>query len=135
MGLGDRVRRLEERKRQSVSYRIVYDYEGGGGYKRVPYTQEDAARSRRALHRLYRLQENWRREQDGRELLPEPPRTKEDEDDDRHTLAHEIPEMRRIWARAGGGQLTDDEREFLDGWECEVSERLSGTEPTKGAER
>jgi hypothetical protein len=60
---------------------------------------------------------------------------KADKDDDRHTLTHHIPEMHRIWAQARGGQLTDDVKWFLDGWEREVLERLSGTEPTKGAER
>jgi hypothetical protein len=43
--------------------------------------------------------------------------------------------MRRIWAQARGGQLTDDEKWFMNRWEHEVLERLSGTEPTKGAER
>jgi hypothetical protein len=58
---------------------------------------------------------------------------KVDEDDDRHT--HHIPEMHHIWAQARGGQLTDDEKWFLDRWEREVLERPSGTKPTKGAER
>jgi hypothetical protein len=75
----------------------------------------------RAMERLLHVIENGRREIEGRELLPDLPRTEQDREGDRRFLEETIPAYRE-----SRGWQTEEARAVLDHWQRHTEERLRG---------
>ena len=107
MGLEDRIRKLE----------------AAAGQARQGSENEETARRRRVMSRLYFERNNARRQLDGLDPLPTPPELRETKDEVVHALKVTLPHYRQ-----SGGWQRGEGKEFLDAWQDRLREKLANLE-------
>jgi hypothetical protein len=80
----------------------------------------ESPQTSRTMERLLHLHENARREIEGREPLPDLPRTEEGREVDRRCLEQVIPSY-----RTSPGYQSGEGKAFLDHWEQCIRDKLS----------